>query len=59
MVDEDLHDGVTEISFSAIFRERMKNIPPELREKRFRNVGDPRRTDRLKSTYEHGAKSSL
>jgi glutathione S-transferase len=57
MVDEGLHDGVTEISFSAMFRERMKNMSPELREKRFRNVGDPRRTDRFKSTYEHGAKS--
>ena len=30
---------------------------PELREKRFRNVGDPRRTDRFKSTYEHGVHS--
>jgi glutathione S-transferase len=41
MVDEGLHDGVTELSFSAMFRERMKNMPPEIREKRFRNVGDP------------------
>jgi glutathione S-transferase len=57
MVDEGLHDGVTEISFSAMFRERMKNMAPEVREKRFRNVGDPRRTDRFKSTYELGAKS--
>jgi glutathione S-transferase len=57
MVDEGLHDGVTEISFSAMFRERMKNMAPEVRDKRFRNVGDPRRTDRFKSTYEHGAKS--
>ena len=36
MVDEGLRDGVTEISFSAMFRERMKNMPPEVREKRFR-----------------------
>jgi glutathione S-transferase len=57
MVDEGLHDGVTEISFSAMFRERMKNMPPDVREKRFRNVGDPRRTDRFKSTYEYGVKS--
>jgi len=57
MVDEGLHDGVTEISFSAMFRERMKNMPAELRESRFRNVGDPRRTDRFKSTYELGAQS--
>jgi ganglioside-induced differentiation-associated protein 1 len=57
MVDEGLHDGVTELSFSAMFRERMKNMPPEVRERRFRNIGDPRRTDRFKSTYELGAKS--
>ena len=56
-VDEGLFDGVTELSFSAMFRERMRNMPPELRESRFRNVGDPRRTDRFKSTYEHGVHS--
>ena len=56
-VDEGLFDGTTELSFSAMFRERMRNLPPEIREKRFRNVGDPRRTDRFKSTYEHGVKS--
>jgi glutathione S-transferase len=57
MVDEGLHDGVTEISFSAMFRERMKTMAPELREARFRNVGDPRRRDRFRSTYELGAES--
>jgi len=56
-VDEGLFDGVTELSFSAMFRERMRTMSPELREKRFRNVGDPRRTDRFKSTYEHGVYS--
>ena len=43
MVDEGLHEGITEISFSAVFRERMKNMPAELRESRFYNIGDPRR----------------
>ena len=57
MVDEGLFEGITEISFSAMFRERMKNMPAEIREARFRNVGDPRRTDRFKSTYEHGVQS--
>ncbi len=57
LVDEGLHEGVTEISFSAMFRERMKNMPEEVREKRFRNVGDPRRRDRFMSTYEHGVAS--
>jgi glutathione S-transferase len=56
-VDEGLHDGVTELSFSAMFRERMKAMMPEMREKRFANVGDPRRRDRFMSTYEHGVQS--
>jgi glutathione S-transferase len=56
-VDEGLHEGITEISFSAMFRERMKNMPADLRETRFRNIGDPRRRDRFKSTYELGVKS--
>jgi glutathione S-transferase len=57
LVDEGLFEGVTEISFSAMFRERMKTMPAELREARFRNIGDPRRRDRFKSTYELGARS--
>jgi glutathione S-transferase len=57
MVDEGLHEGVTEISFSAMFRERMRNMPEHMREARFKNVGDPRRRDRFKSTYELGAQS--
>ena len=58
-VDEGLHDGVTELSFSAMFRQRMRDMTEEQRQTRFRNVGDPRRTDRFKSTYELGAKSSF
>jgi len=57
MVDEGLFEGVTEISFSAMFRERMKAMPEETRQKRFRNIGDPRRTDRFTSTYELGVQS--
>jgi glutathione S-transferase len=57
VVDEGLHDGVTELSFSAMFRERMKAMTPDMREKRFTNVGDPRRRDRFKSTYELGVQS--
>ena len=57
LVDDGLFEGVTEISFSAMFRERMRNMPAELRVSRFRNIGDPRRRDRFKSTYELGARS--
>ena len=56
-VDEGLFEGVTEISFSAMFRERMKNMPEEIRQVRFRNIGDPRRRDRFMSTYELGVQS--
>jgi ganglioside-induced differentiation-associated protein 1 len=57
MVDEGLFEGAVEISFSAMFRERMRTMPEETRAARFRNVGDPRRTDRFKSTYELGVDS--
>jgi glutathione S-transferase len=57
MVDEGLFEGVTEISFSAMFRERMRSMPEEIRERRFRNIGDPRRRDRFMSTYELGVRS--
>lgn len=56
-VDEGLFEGVTELSFSAMFRERMKTMPEEIRQVRFRNIGDPRRRDRFMSTYEHGVQS--
>jgi len=46
MVDEGLFEGVTELSFSAMFRERMRSMPEEIRERRFRNIGDPRRRGR-------------
>ena len=57
MVDDGLFEGITEISFSAMFRERMRQMPEEMRQSRFRNIGDPRRRDRFMSTYERGARS--
>ena len=56
-VDEGLHDGVADISFSAMFRERMKRMPEERRQQRFGNIGDPKRLDRGKTTFESGVKS--
>ncbi len=56
-VHEGLFEGVTELSFSAMFRERMKTMPEEIRQVRFRNIGDPRRRDRFMSTYEMGVES--
>lgn len=57
MVDEGLHEGTTEISFSAMFRHKMKNLTEEKRQLRFKNIGDPRRKDRFFSTYNDGPDS--
>ncbi len=56
-VDDGLFEAVVVLSFSAMFRERLKNLPEEMREARFRNIGDPTRGDRLKSTFEDGVES--
>ena len=56
-VDEHLFEATRELSFSAMFRERMRNMSEEQREGRFRNVGDPIKRARLMSTYEQGVES--
>ncbi|MDA1327270.1 MAG: glutathione S-transferase family protein [Proteobacteria bacterium] len=56
-VDEGLFEGAAVLSFSAMFRERMKQQTEEQRQQRYRNVGDPARRDRYKSTYEEGVES--
>ena len=56
-VDEGLHSGITAISFSAMFRERMRSMTDEQRARRWRNIGDPARSDRDRSVYEHGVDS--
>jgi hypothetical protein len=49
-VDETLFEATRELSFSAMFRERMRNMTEEQREGRYRNVGDPIKRARLIST---------
>lgn len=56
-VDEGLHEGITEISFSAMFRQAMQGMSEAQRQTRFGNVGDPRRRARFMSTYELGIDS--
>jgi glutathione S-transferase len=56
-VDEGLFEGAVVLSFSAMFRERMKQQTEEQRQQRYRNVGDPARRDRYKSTFEEGVAS--
>ena len=56
-VDETLFEATRELSFSAMFRERMRHMSEEQREGRFRNVGDPIKRARFVSTYEEGVES--
>ena len=44
-------------SFSAMFRDRMKSMSDEQRERRYRNVGNPTRRDRHISMFEYGVDS--
>ena len=56
-VDEQLFEATRELSFSAMFRERMRNMTEEQRQGRYHNVGDPIKRARLISTYEEGVDS--
>ena len=56
-VDETLFEATRELSFSAMFRERMRNMTEQQREQRYHNVGDPIKRDRLMSTYAEGVES--
>lgn len=56
-VDEGLFEATRELSFSAMFRQRMRDMSAEQREGRFRNVGDPVKRARFMSTYELGVDS--
>jgi glutathione S-transferase len=56
-IDEGIFEATREISFSAMFRERMRNMTEDERQIRFRNVGDPGRSARFHSTYELGVES--
>lgn len=58
LVDETIFEATRELSFSAMFRERMKAMDPETREKRFANVGDPSKRARFMSTYEESTDST-
>ena len=57
-VDEGLFAATRELSFSAMFRQRMRGMSEAQREGRFRNVGDPDKRARFMSTYENGVESS-
>ena len=53
-IDEGVFEATREISFSAMFREKMRSMTEAERNGRFDNVGDPGRRARFLSTYEEG-----
>ena len=56
-VDEQIFEATRELSFSAMFREKMRNMTEAQRQGRYQNVGDPIKRARLISTYEEGVDS--
>ena len=56
-IDEGIFEATREISFSAMFREKLRAMTEEQRQMRFRNTGDPQKGERFKSTYAHGVAS--
>jgi glutathione S-transferase len=56
-IDEGVFEATREISFSAMFRDKMKAMTQEQRNGRYRNIGDPGRRARMISTYELGCGS--
>jgi len=56
-IDEGVFEATREISFSAMFRDKMRSMTEEQREGRFKNIGDPGRRARFISTYEEGEDS--
>jgi glutathione S-transferase len=55
--DEGLFEATRELSFSAMFRDRLHSMTEEQRQTRFRNVGDPNRRARYESCYALGTES--
>lgn len=53
-IDEGVFEATREISFSAMFRDKMRSMTQEQREGRFRNIGDPGRRARMIWAYEQG-----
>jgi glutathione S-transferase len=56
-IDEGVFEATREISFSAMFRDKMRAMTEEQRNGRFKNIGDPGRRVRFISTYEEGEDS--
>jgi len=54
LVDEEIHEAGSTLSFCAMFRDRMLSMPLEEREKRYVNVGNPIREEMYRSSVDMG-----
>jgi glutathione S-transferase len=59
LVDDEIHEAGSTLSFCAMFRDRMLNMAQEEQEKRFKNVGNPIREDMYRSAVELGIESPV
>jgi glutathione S-transferase len=59
LVDDEIHQAGSTLSFCAMFRDRMLKMDKEEQEKRYRNVGNPIREDMYRSTVELGVGSPI
>lgn len=59
LVDDEIHEAGSALSFCAMFRDRMLNMPRGEQEKRFRNVGNPIREELYRSSVELGIESPV
>jgi glutathione S-transferase len=59
LVDEEIHEAASVLSFCAMFRNRMLSMPEGEREKRYRNVGNPVRDDMYRSSVELGVEAPV
>lgn len=57
LVDDEIHQAGSVLSFCAMFRDRMLTMPKVEREKRFKNVGNPIREEMYRSSVELGVDS--
>ena len=59
LVDDEIHEAASTLSFCAMFRDRMLAMPAEEREKRYVNVGNPIRDDMYRSSVALGVEAPV
>jgi glutathione S-transferase len=59
LVDDEIHEAGSTLSFCAMFRDRMLAMDIEEQEKRYRNVGNPTREEMYRSSVEFGIDSPV